>query len=145
MLRSPEAHHYLAARFPLQHTFAATDLERYASCPFRFFLERVLEIEPVEDLALEFDVLNRGRVVHDVLATFHRRVNERLGRPGLAVGTGRRRVRRPLGRGHRRVAAAGARESRSGRAARDRPAAGRPVVVAIPRAVGEVRRAVAGF
>ena len=46
-----------------------------------FFLERVLEIEPVEDLALEFDVLNRGRVVHDVLATFHRRVNERLGRP----------------------------------------------------------------
>ena len=56
-------------------------MERYASCPFRFFLERVLKIEPVEDLALEFDVLNRGRVVHDVLATFHRRVNERLGRP----------------------------------------------------------------
>ena len=65
-----------------QHTFAATELERYASCPFRFFLERILKIEPLEDLALEFDVLERGRVVHDVLATFHRRVNERLGRPG---------------------------------------------------------------
>ena len=56
-------------------------MERYASCPFRFFLERVLEIEPLEDLTLEFDVRNRGRVVHDVLAAFHRRVNERLGRP----------------------------------------------------------------
>ncbi len=66
---------------PQHHVFAATDLERYASCPFRFFLERVLEIEPVEDLTLEFDVRNRGRVVHDVLAAFHRRVNERLGRP----------------------------------------------------------------
>ena len=81
VLQSQEAHHYLAARFPAQHTFAATELERYASCPFRFFLERVLEIQPVEDLALEFDVLDRGRVVHDVLATFHRRTNQRLGRP----------------------------------------------------------------
>jgi ATP-dependent helicase/nuclease subunit B len=81
VLRGKAARYYLANRFPLQHTFAATDLERYASCPFRFFLERVLEIEPVEDLALEFDVLHRGRVVHDVLATFHRWVNQRLGRP----------------------------------------------------------------
>jgi ATP-dependent helicase/nuclease subunit B len=33
-------------------------------------------------LALEFDLRNRGRVVHDVLAAFHRQVNHRLGRPG---------------------------------------------------------------
>jgi ATP-dependent helicase/DNAse subunit B len=81
VLPSREAHYYLLGRFPQHHVFAATDLERYASCPFRYFLERVLEIEPAEDLTLEFDVRNRGRVVHDVLATFHRRVNERLGRP----------------------------------------------------------------
>jgi ATP-dependent helicase/DNAse subunit B len=81
ILQSDVAHDYMAVRFPPQHIFSATDLERYASCPFRFFLERVLKIEPIEDLALEFDVLRRGRVVHDVLATFHRRVNERLGRP----------------------------------------------------------------
>ncbi len=82
VLPSREAHYYLLGRFPSHHTFAATDLERYATCPFRFFLERVLDLQPAEDLALEFDVLNRGRVVHDVLATFHRRANERLGRPG---------------------------------------------------------------
>jgi ATP-dependent helicase/DNAse subunit B len=82
MLRSPESHCYLAARYSSRHTFAATDLERYASCPFRFFLERILKIEPLDDLALEFDVLERGRIVHDVMATFHQRVNERLGRVG---------------------------------------------------------------
>jgi ATP-dependent helicase/nuclease subunit B len=81
VLQSDTARLYLSARYHPQHVFAATDLERYASCPFRFLLERVLKIEPIEDLALEFDVLERGRVVHDVLATFHRRVNERLGRP----------------------------------------------------------------
>ena len=81
LLQGVAAHYYLATRFHPQHVFAATDLERYASCPFRFLMERVLAIEPIEDLALEFDVLHRGRVVHDVLATFHRRVNERLGRP----------------------------------------------------------------
>ena len=46
ILPSREAHYYLLGRFPQHHIFAATDLERYAACPFRFFLERVLEIEP---------------------------------------------------------------------------------------------------
>ena len=44
-------------------------------------MERVLAVKPVEDLTLEFDVLHRGRVVHDVLANFHCRVNDRMGRP----------------------------------------------------------------
>ena len=82
MLQSPETQSYLATQFHPQHVFAATELERYASCPFRFFLERILKVEPLDDLALEFDVRERGRVVHDVLATFHQQVNARLGRPG---------------------------------------------------------------
>jgi len=82
VLQGEAAGEVLAVRFPPRHTFAATDLERYASCPFRFFLERMLKLKPIEDLALEFDVLNRGRVVHEVLAQFHRRINERLRRPG---------------------------------------------------------------
>jgi ATP-dependent helicase/nuclease subunit B len=81
VLESTAAQYYLSARFPPNHVFAATELERYASCPFQFFLERILKVEPVEDLALEFDVLKRGQLVHDVLSRFHRRVNERLGGP----------------------------------------------------------------
>ncbi|MBN1396063.1 MAG: exodeoxyribonuclease V subunit gamma [Pirellulales bacterium] len=72
----------LADEFSPQRTFAATELERYAYCPFQFFMERILKIEPVEDLTLEFDVLNRGRIAHEVLSRFHRAVNARLGRPG---------------------------------------------------------------
>ena len=81
VIRGAEARRVLAAEFSPQRTFSATELERYAYCPFRYFVERILEIEPVEDLTLEFDVLNRGRVAHDVLSHFHQQVNERLGRP----------------------------------------------------------------
>ena len=63
-------------------TFSATELERYASCPYRFFLERVLKIEPPEELALAVDYLQRGRRAHDVLAAYHHQINEQLGRPG---------------------------------------------------------------
>jgi ATP-dependent helicase/nuclease subunit B len=82
VLQSAGAQAYLTAQFHAQHVFSATELERYASCPFRYFLERILKIEPIEDLSLEFDVMERGRIVHDVLAAFHKRVNAKLGRPG---------------------------------------------------------------
>jgi ATP-dependent helicase/DNAse subunit B len=81
VLRGSAAGHYLSARFPSTHTFSATELEQYASCPFRYFLDRILKVEPLEDLTLEFDVLERGRLAHDVLAAFHRRANGQLGRP----------------------------------------------------------------
>ena len=82
ILRGDAARRLLAVDFSAQRTFAATELERYAYCPFRFFLERIVRVEPVEDLTLEFDVLNRGRIVHNVLSHFHDRVNRRLGRSG---------------------------------------------------------------
>ncbi len=50
----------LAAIFAPQRIFSATELERYATCPYRYFLERLLKIEPLEDLALEIDSLKRG-------------------------------------------------------------------------------------
>ncbi len=81
VLPSDAARDRLESLFPPSHTFSATNLERYASCPFRYFMERVLKIEPIEDLALEFDVLERGSVAHEVLAKFHARVNARLGGP----------------------------------------------------------------
>jgi ATP-dependent helicase/nuclease subunit B len=81
ILQGSAAQAHLATQFHARHVFTATELERYASCPFRFFLERILKIEPIEDLTLEFDVMERGRIVHDVLAAFHKKVNAKLGRP----------------------------------------------------------------
>lgn len=85
MLSGDAAREKLSARFDPQKTFSATELERYASCPYRFFLERVLKLEPIEELALAVDYLERGRLAHELLASFHRRVNQFLGRPASPV------------------------------------------------------------
>ena len=51
-------------------------MEKYASCPFRFFSAHGLGLNPLPELALETDYGQRGRLAHDVLATLHRKMNE---------------------------------------------------------------------
>ena len=82
ILPGKAAHEYFTREFSTTRWFTASELEQYAACPFRFLLENVLKLEPLEDIALELDALERGQIVHSVLALFHRRVNESLGRPG---------------------------------------------------------------
>ncbi len=72
----------LAGQFSSKRCFTASELEQYASCPYRFLLEKILDLEPLEDITLQLDVLERGQIVHNVLALFHRLVNQSLGRPG---------------------------------------------------------------
>ncbi len=64
----------LAERFPRDYEFSATQLESYAACPFRFFMEQVLNLAPPESPELETDFLQRGVLVHDVLAELHRQL-----------------------------------------------------------------------
>jgi superfamily I DNA/RNA helicase/RecB family exonuclease len=61
--------------------FSATELEQYAFCPYRYFLAKVLKAKPLEELALEVDYLERGRLAHAVMAAFHQRVNASCGGP----------------------------------------------------------------
>ncbi len=55
---------------------SATALEEYALCPFRFFVHRVLGIDPMEEPSdsLEFSPLDRGSLYHEVLERFLRRM-----------------------------------------------------------------------
>ncbi len=57
---------------------APTALERYASCPFRFLLERVYRLEAVEepDRILMIDPRDRGDLVHAVLEATFRQLAE---------------------------------------------------------------------
>jgi ATP-dependent helicase/DNAse subunit B len=71
----------LAKEFSSKRCFTASELEQYASCPYRFLLQNILKLEPLEDITLQLDALERGRIVHEALALFHRRVNELFGRP----------------------------------------------------------------
>ena len=81
LLESPAVQQWLAQRFPLDRPWSASDLEGYALCPYKFFLRRVLRIEPLEELALEADYLDRGSLLHAALDELHHALNERHGRP----------------------------------------------------------------
>ncbi len=63
----------LAERFGPQHLWSPSQWETYAACPYKFFQEEVLGLEPLGDLVLETDFARRGSRLHDVLAAFHRR------------------------------------------------------------------------
>ena len=60
-------------------------MERYAHCPYRYFLETLLKVRPAEDIALEVDFAERGQRAHDLLAAFHRRLNAAAGGPASPV------------------------------------------------------------
>ena len=75
----------LAADFPPDRVFSATELERYAHCPYRYFLETLLKVRPAEDIALAVDFAERGQRAHDLLAAFHRRLNAAAGGPASPV------------------------------------------------------------
>jgi len=67
---------------------AATALERYAVCPFRFLLERVYRLEAVQepDRILLIDPRDRGDLAHAVLEATFRRLAES---GALSLTTGR--------------------------------------------------------
>ncbi len=64
----------LGERLGPSHVWSAAELEQYATCPFRFFAERILQLRPLEGLELETDYGRRGSVAHDALAALHRRL-----------------------------------------------------------------------
>ena len=66
----------MEADFPPERIFSATELERYAYCPYQFFLNKVLNVQPLEEVELEVDYMQRGQMAHALLAAFHRRVNQ---------------------------------------------------------------------
>lgn len=72
LLQNQDIANRLSVRFGNRHIWSASQWETYAACPFRFFVEDVLELEPLGDLVLETDFARRGSRLHDVLAAFHR-------------------------------------------------------------------------
>ena len=58
--------------------YSATALEKYASCPYRFFLHSIQDVRPREEIrALErMDPLTRGSLFHQVQSRLFRRLRE---------------------------------------------------------------------
>ncbi|MHB0914324.1 MAG: PD-(D/E)XK nuclease family protein [Thermoleophilia bacterium] len=63
---------FITDHFSSKDSFSATGLMRYCSCPFRFFVERVLRPAPME---LDTFFLDRGTIAHAALSDFHARMS----------------------------------------------------------------------
>ena len=78
-LRSSAVGAELANQVGTNRVFSPTALENYIACPFRFFLQHVLRLEPLEDPSEEVEYTRRGSAFHRALARFHERVKASVG------------------------------------------------------------------
>ena len=63
----------LANFYDTRHRFSANQIETYIDCPFRFMMNQVLEISPVDIPARGLDVMTLGSIYHGVLEKFYQR------------------------------------------------------------------------
>jgi hypothetical protein len=79
ILSSPAARQRLTDRFGDEHLWSASQLEQYARCPYQFFLNQVLHLEPPGEITLDVNHAQRGWRLHASLARLHRQLNETQG------------------------------------------------------------------
>ena len=66
----------IADQFGNAHAFSVNQVETYGTCPFHFFVERLLNIQLDDIPEAEFDARIRGSILHAVLHAFHARYRE---------------------------------------------------------------------
>lgn len=60
----------LGKRYGAGHVFSASELSLYGRCPFKFFAEKVLRLEPRGEAALDLTALDAGSLLHETLRRF---------------------------------------------------------------------------
>lgn len=78
VMRDPVLLEYFAARYDANYLWSASQLEKYGKNPFFYLIERVLNIEEVEEADEETNALTAGSVMHDILERFYTDVKDRL-------------------------------------------------------------------
>jgi ATP-dependent helicase/nuclease subunit B len=58
-----------------KRNFSISQLETYAKCPYKYFAERVLKLEPVEEPTEEIEALEMGNLLHTILYEFYSELN----------------------------------------------------------------------
>ena len=98
LITQPANLRYLQERFSPQQEFSATQLEGYATCPFRFWASDVLKVREVDAPGQFTDFGRRGDIVHEILRELHSQLeptNEAI--PESAVETFRKLLTERLG------------------------------------------------
>jgi len=57
--------------------YSISQLETYAKCPYKYFAERVLELEAIEEPTEEIEALEMGSLVHNTFYEFYKRLKEK--------------------------------------------------------------------
>ena len=70
----PGMKHELADRFGPHYVWSASRLNQYNNCPYGFFAQSVLKLEPRPDPEEGLDPLQRGGLLHAILEELHRRL-----------------------------------------------------------------------
>ncbi|MHB8994055.1 MAG: PD-(D/E)XK nuclease family protein, partial [Armatimonadota bacterium] len=70
LLSDPLIKERLAARYGLDYAWSATALGGYGTCPFSFFVQRVLRLETIEPPTEEVENLDYGNIIHRILQAF---------------------------------------------------------------------------
>lgn len=67
---------HLAAEGLAERPYSVTALQKFAVCPYQFFLSAIFRLEPREDAVqpVQMDPLTRGRLIHEVQALTLRRL-----------------------------------------------------------------------
>jgi ATP-dependent helicase/DNAse subunit B len=60
----------LREQYGVEHEFSASELSLYGKCPFKFFAEKVLRLEPRGEAALDLTALDAGSLLHEALRRF---------------------------------------------------------------------------
>ncbi|MGH9907936.1 MAG: PD-(D/E)XK nuclease family protein, partial [Pyrinomonadaceae bacterium] len=60
-------------RFGSDFVHSASGLNTFGNCPYRFFAQRVLKLEPRGEAALDLQALDAGKLLHDILRRFFER------------------------------------------------------------------------
>lgn len=68
VITAPDLRAWLSARYaPERVTWSLSRLQRYASCPYGFFAEIVLALEPLQDPPEGLTPIQKGQILHAVL------------------------------------------------------------------------------
>lgn len=57
--------------------YSITQLETYAKCPFKFFIERVLNLNEIEEPKEDIEAFEMGSLIHDILYEFYKAAAEK--------------------------------------------------------------------
>jgi len=57
--------------------FSATQLENYAKCPYKYFVENILKLETVAEPVEELEAFEYGSLIHTILYEFYTKLKEK--------------------------------------------------------------------